>query len=76
MIMGQRLVKTSVGVSHGMRHHKLKLVFSPVALLRSRGSAHAPGSLSLVLDQVVSVRVLRCWDPKYPHKNSAAAAAD
>ena len=69
MIMGQQLVKTSISVGHAMRYHKLKLIFSPVSLLSScsAGQSQMSTSITLVIDQVASVRVLHWWDPKYPY---------
>ena len=72
MIMGQQLVKTSISVGHGMRYHKIKLIFSPLNLLNScsAGQSQLSTSITSVIDQVASVRVLPWWDPKYPYNSS------
>ena len=72
MIMGQQLVKTSISVGHGMRYHKIKLIFSPLNLLNScsAGQSQLSTNITLVIDQVASVRVMHWWDPKYPYNTS------
>ena len=65
-------MKTSISVGHGMRYHKIKMIFSPLNLLNScsAGQSQLSTSITSVIDQVASVRVLPWWDPKYPYNSS------
>ena len=65
-VLGLRLHQVSLSVSHGMRHHKLKLRFgSP------RSDGHGPpdqqDTVTTVLDNVVNLKLLDWWNPEYPH---------
>lgn len=68
-VMGQYLSKASVSVGHGMRYHKLKMLFSPQPYMLSGGDRHglAGGCTHVVMDPVINAYVLNWWDPKYPH---------
>jgi len=69
-VMGLKLVSVSLSVSHGMRYHKLKLLFgSPEA-----SSVRIANTTEIVIDSVVGVKIYNWWHPHYnfesPEKKS------
>lgn len=65
-VMGQVLVQSSVSVGHGMRFHKLRLLFSTE---RMHGKGLMGNGTSVCLDPVLNVILTHWWNPKYPlHK--------
>ncbi len=64
IVMGYSLHKTFLSVGHGMRYHKLKLVFTHQRLADTK-VAMATG-VSVIMDPVFNMRVFYWWDPKYP----------
>lgn len=63
-VMGQVLQSASVSVSHAMRYHKLKLLFTS-EFLRSTKDAVAAGC-TVIMDPVLNVHLLHWWHPRYP----------
>ena len=60
-VMGLKLVSVSLSVSHGMRYHKLKLLFgSPEA-----SSVRTANTTEIVIDSVVGVKIYNWWHPHY-----------
>ena len=58
-VMGQKLLSVSLSVSHGMRYHKLKLIFgSPTAV-------NQQGSSQVIIDSVSGLKILDWWQPQY-----------
>ena len=66
-IMGNFLQKSYLSVGHGMRYHKLKLVFVPQ--LRLNDKAALASGITLVMDPVINIRIFRWWEPLYPLNN-------
>uniref|UniRef100_A0A8C4PWZ5 Transmembrane protein 183A n=1 Tax=Eptatretus burgeri TaxID=7764 RepID=A0A8C4PWZ5_EPTBU len=62
-IMGMTLL--SLSISSDMRHEHAKLLFQDAPVQPGRRVRSAPVSL-VVLDPVLSVRVLHWWHPQYP----------
>jgi len=60
-VMGLKLHKVGLSVSHGMRFHKLKLHFGSPQL---RGECK--DTTQVLLDSVVSVKIHNWWHPHYP----------
>ena len=52
----------SVSVSHGMKHHKLQMEFG--------GPRGQSGDIKVLIDSVVSLKVLDWWDPQYSNINN------
>ena len=65
-VMGQVLAQTSVSVGHGMRFHKVKLIFSSEYVDANNKNALASGT-TLMLDPVLNMHICHWWSPKYPH---------
>ena len=63
-VMGLKLVSASLSVSHGMRLHKLKLVFGSPEMSPSR-SAGQTNSTEIVIDSVAGVKIYSWWHPHY-----------
>lgn len=71
-VMGLKLHKVCLSVSHGMRFHKLKLSFGSPQLGGKECSSDQQGStIHVVLDSVVKMRVLDWWHPLYPMDGEA-----
>jgi len=64
-VIGLKLLGVCLSVSHGMRFHKLKLLFgSPLSDVRR---THDQQEVSQVLiDNVCGMKVLNWWSPQYP----------
>jgi len=61
-VMGLKLHKVGLSVSHGMKHHKLKLRFGPPQF----GGRETSDGQQVVMDSVVKMRLFSWWDPLYP----------
>ena len=60
-VMGLKLVSVSLSVSHGMRHHKLKLMFGSPEM----SSVRTANTTEIVIDSVVGVKIYNWWHPHY-----------
>ncbi|XP_023343364.1 transmembrane protein 183 [Eurytemora carolleeae] len=60
--LSQKLKRVSVSVSHGMKHHKLQMEFG--------GPRGQSGDIKVLIDSVVSLKVLDWWDPQYSNINN------
>ena len=60
-VMGLRLASVSLSVSHGMRHHKLKLMFGSPEM----SSVRTANTTEIVIDSVVGVKIYNWWHPHY-----------
>lgn len=60
-VMGHKLVSVSLSVSHGMRHHKLKLMFGSPEM----SSVRTANTTEIVIDSVVGVKIYNWWHPHY-----------
>ena len=65
VVMGQFLVQVAVSVGHGMRYHKLKLIFNSENVSSQQKSSLLNG-VTVILDPVANIKVVQWWDPKYP----------
>jgi len=72
LVMGQVLAKTSLSVGHGMRYHKMKLIFTPQQYTSVNNALHS--GTTVVMDPVLNSYVLNWWDPKYPQQNTWCAS--
>ena len=66
-VMGQKLLSVSLSVAHGMRYHKLKLMFGS-ALGGQRRQAGQHETVELVVDSVFGVKILDWWHPHYHYE--------
>lgn len=64
-VLGQTLSSVSMTLSAGLFRQKLHLGFSSGII--SSGSKVADGDSDIVLDPVISYRILDWWHPSYPH---------
>lgn len=64
-VMGMLLHTSFLSVGHGMRAHKLRLVFTS-APVHSTQAALAAGT-TVTMDPVICARILHWWEPSYPH---------
>ena len=75
-VMGQKLMSVSLSVSHGMRYHKLKLIFgSPTAVNQQESSQvrivilrlgnNKSDVLQVIIDSVSGLKILDWWQPQY-----------
>uniref|UniRef100_UPI00358EA85E transmembrane protein 183A isoform X2 n=1 Tax=Myxine glutinosa TaxID=7769 RepID=UPI00358EA85E len=64
-LMGMTLAQISLSISSDMRHEHAKLLFQDAPAQPGRRVRSAPANL-VVLDPVLSVRVLHWWHPQYP----------
>lgn len=64
-VLGQTLCKVSLFLSQGLFHQKLQLGFNSGIV--SSDSTRVDGSTELLLDPVISYRILDWWHPAYPH---------
>lgn len=62
----QGLFLTSVGVtlSQGFRHNRVQLIFNTNLM---HGKSTTEGTVCILLDPVINVRILDWWHPLYPH---------
>ncbi|XP_070758771.1 transmembrane protein 183A isoform X1 [Enoplosus armatus] len=65
VVMGMTLTLFTMNVSTDMRHHRVRLLFqdSPIQRGKKRGDQ---GGTQVVLDPVLSVRLMDWWHPQYP----------
>lgn len=68
LVMGQVLAKTALSVGHGMRYHKMKLIFTPQQYTSVNNALHS--GTTVVMDPVLNAYILNWWDPKYPHQST------
>jgi len=63
-VLGQKLLGVTLSVSHGMRFHKLKLLFgSPLTDCRRQAAQEEVAEV--VIDSVCGMKVLNWWSPQY-----------
>lgn len=65
VVMGMTLTLFTINVSTDMRHHRVRLMFqdSPLHRGKKRGDQ---GGTQVVLDPVLSVKLMDWWHPQYP----------
>ena len=68
-VMGLKLASVCLSVSHGMRHHKLKLMFGSPEM---SSSARAANTTEIVIDSVVGVKIYNWWHPHYNFERPGA----
>lgn len=73
-IMGQILIGTLLQLSLGLKNHKLKLIFNPQRVGTEK-SMLSTGT-TVVIDPVLSVKVLDWWDPKYPYTSKSKNSSE
>jgi len=66
-VMGLKLLGVTLSVSHGMRFHKLKLLFgSPLS--DCRRTQDQQETTQVLIDSVCGMKVLNWWSPQYPRE--------
>jgi len=63
-VMGMLLHNSSLSVGHGMRSHKLRLVFTSAPVHSSQAGLAA--GTTVTMDPVICARILHWWEPSYP----------
>jgi len=64
-VIGLKLLGVTLSVSHGMRFHKLKLLFgSPLSDCRRNHDQQE--TTQVLIDNVCGMKVLNWWSPQYP----------
>uniref|UniRef100_A0A665VZA4 Transmembrane protein 183A n=2 Tax=Echeneis naucrates TaxID=173247 RepID=A0A665VZA4_ECHNA len=69
VVMGMTLTLFTIKVSTDMRHHRVRLVFQDSPLQRGN-KKRDQGGTQIVLDPVLSVRLMDWWHPQYPYVSS------
>ena len=62
-VMGLWLLSVSLSVAHGMRHHKLKLLFGTMMSAKKGHGQHE--TVEIVLDSVCGMKIMDWWHPHY-----------
>lgn len=64
-LSGEVLATVSVTLSSGFRHHRIQLIFG--SGIRSISMSDA-NKVEILLDPVISYKILDWWHPLYPHE--------
>ncbi|CAG0898475.1 unnamed protein product [Darwinula stevensoni] len=75
-VMGLYLIRVSLTVSANMRHHRLKLVFSPYPCKKSKQKMESDGEQVVLFDPVINFCILNWWHPQYPVYDSVRDSVD
>ncbi|KAF5290726.1 hypothetical protein FQA39_LY14645 [Lamprigera yunnana] len=70
LVQGLTLKSATLTLSQGFRHHRLQLGFGSGIHTYSYNSLGSCNSSLVILDPVVSVKVLDWWHPHYPYSNN------
>ncbi|KAF5298971.1 hypothetical protein FQR65_LT09520 [Abscondita terminalis] len=69
-VQGLTLKSASLTLSQGFRHHRLQLGFGSAIHTYSYNNLGGSNSTVIILDPVVSVKVLDWWHPHYPYNHN------
>jgi len=71
-VMGQKLLSVSLSVAHGMRYHKLKLLFGSPSM-DARRRVDQNDTLEIVIDSVGGMKIFDWWHPQYSRQGDVSA---
>jgi len=72
-VMGQKLLSVSLSVAHGMRYHKLKLLFGSPSM-DTRRRVDQNDTVEIVIDSVGGMKIFDWWHPQYNRQADMGAS--